>query len=181
MSAAAVNSLRVVRDSSTKCGWRRSRFWNRLGTRLMGTYQLSKTKVRSSLMGHQYLLNRPWETRGGIELSLLTSGPSWLVHRSEVRRPQRSRQLDTTLLAAAQPGTRRKAWGLWTQFKGNWPLNKPHLLPGTSDRSPLGRWFLLGRLCLAPLHLTGVRRLKPHYLTRLDVSMCGVAVCQHLN
>lgn len=38
-----------------------------------------------------------------------------------------------------------------------------------------------GSLHLALLHLTGVRRLKPHYLTLLDVSMCGVAVCQRLN
>lgn len=45
----------------------------------------------------------------------------------------------------------------------------------------IGQVISLGSLCLALLHLTGVRRLKPHYLTRLEVSMCAVAVCQHLN
>lgn len=54
---------------------------------------------------------------------------------------------------------------------GPLPSKGPHLLPGAA----------LGPPRLAPLHLMGVRTLKPHYLTRLDVSVCGVAVCQHLN
>lgn len=65
---------------------------------------------------------------------------------------------------------------------GTWVIQG--LLTSPAQVEATGRHWAgdsLGSLHLAPLHLTGVRKLKPHYLTLLDVSMCGVAVCQRPN